>query len=351
MVQNRREEALADARRAVELSPDSAPARIALSYALQASFELEAARAALREAVRAQPGGRAGLGAARRARAVVRRSRRRAGGGRAGGGAGAGPRPHADGAGLRRADPDRHRARPRRRSSARSSSTRAEPLARLGLGLARIRAGDLEAGRRELEIAAALDPNNSLLRSYLGKAYFEERRGPLDAEQFQIAKELDPNDPTPWFYDAIRLQTENRPVEALRSLERSIALNDNRAVYRSRLLLDEDRATRGVSLAPDLRRPRASSSVALVEATKSLSQDPANWSAHRFLSDTYARLPRHEIARASELLQSQLLQPININPVQPSLAFTDLNIVTGVGPGRGRPSTSSRRCSSATARS
>ena len=80
---------------------------------------------------------------------------------------------------------------------ARDRAGLAEPLARLGLGLARIRAGDLEEGRRELEIAAALDPNNSLLRSYLGKAYFEERRGPLDAEQFQIAKQLDPNDPTP----------------------------------------------------------------------------------------------------------------------------------------------------------
>ena len=112
-----------------------------------------------------------------------------------------------------------------------------------------IRSGDLDAGGREIEIAVALDPNNSLLRSYLGKAYFEEKRDPLDAEQYAIAKELDPNDPTPWFYDAIRLQTENRPVEALRNLERSIELNDNRAVYRSRLLLDEDCATRGTSLA------------------------------------------------------------------------------------------------------
>ena len=41
----------------------------------------------------------------------------------------------------------------------------------------------------------------------------------------------------------------NRPVEALQSLQRSIELNDNRAVYRSRLRLDEDRATRSASLA------------------------------------------------------------------------------------------------------
>jgi tetratricopeptide (TPR) repeat protein len=124
----------------------------------------------------------------------------------------------------------------------------ANPLSRLGLGLAVIRSGALERGRKDIQIAAALDPNDSLIRSYLGKAYFEERRDPLDAEQYAIAKQLDPNDPTPWFYDAIRLQTVNRPVEALHNIQRSIELNDNRAVYRSRLLLDEDLAVRQVSL-------------------------------------------------------------------------------------------------------
>ncbi len=37
-----------------------------------------------------------------------------------------------------------------------------------------IRDGHLEEGRRQIEIAVALDPTNSLLRSYLGKAYYEE---------------------------------------------------------------------------------------------------------------------------------------------------------------------------------
>jgi Flp pilus assembly protein TadD len=67
------------------------------------------------------------------------------------------------------------------------------------LGLAKIRRGDLEGGRAEIEIAASLDPNTSLIRSYLGKAYFEEKRTNLDGPQYEIAKELDPNDPTPYF--------------------------------------------------------------------------------------------------------------------------------------------------------
>ena len=52
-----------------------------------------------------------------------------------------------------------------------------------------------------------------------------------------------------YLYDAVRKQNENRPVEALEDLQKSIARNDNRAVYRSRMLLDEDRAVRGANLA------------------------------------------------------------------------------------------------------
>jgi tetratricopeptide (TPR) repeat protein len=207
----------------------------------------------------------------------------------------------------------------------------AEPLARLGLGLAIIRSGDLEAGRKEIEIAAGLDPNDSLIRSYLGKAYFEERRDAIAGEQYAIAKELDPNDPTPWFYEAIRLQLDNRPVEALRELERSIALNDNRAVYRSRLLLDEDRATRGTSLAR-IYDDLGFQQLGINEASRSLALDPANTSAHRFLSDVYLGGRGFEISRVSELLQAQMLQDININPVQPSLSEANISLVARSGP-------------------
>ena len=122
-------------------------------------------------------------------------------------------------------------------------------MPRLGLGLAQIREGDLEQGRANLEVAVGLDGNDALLRAYLGKAYFEEVRDELANQQYAIAQELDPLDPTAYLYEAIKQQTENRPGEALDSLERSIELNDNRAVYRSRLLLDSDRAARGTSLA------------------------------------------------------------------------------------------------------
>lgn len=205
------------------------------------------------------------------------------------------------------------------------------PLPRLGLGLALIREGHLKEGRGEIEVAVSLDPGNSLIRSYLGKAYFEEKRDSLAGNQFVLAKTLDPGDPTPWFYNAILKQTINRPVEALHDLQKSIELNDNRAVYRSRLLLDEDLATRSSSLSriySDLQF----SQLALAEGYKSLNTDPSNHSAHRFLANSYSVLPRHEIAQVSERLQSQLLQPINIQPVSPELIQGSPYILEMTGP-------------------
>jgi hypothetical protein len=121
-------------------------------------------------------------------------------------------------------------------------------------------------------------------------------------------------------------------VEALQDLQKAMELNDNRAVYRSKLLLDSDEAARSAALAriySDLGFQQR----ALVEGWSALNTDPSNFSAHRFLADSYSIRPRHEIARVSELLQSQLLQPLNITPIQPRLAESDLFLIAAAGPG------------------
>lgn len=319
--------ALGDAERAIGLAPKSAAAGIALSYAQQALLRLDAARDTLLRVVEANPRNALAwsrlaelwleLGNVTRAREAIAVAAKLA--------------------------PDLERVQSIRgfialtefRFDTATDAFRtavalnsASPLARFGLGLATIRTGDLNQGRNDIEVAVGLDPNRSLLRSYLGKAYFAERREALAGEQYAIARELDPRDPTPWFYDAILKQSENRPVEALDDLERSIQLNDNRAVYRSRMLLDQDLASRQVSVGR-IYDNLGFEALGTLEATRSLTRDPANASAHRFLADVYAPQPRTEIARVSELLQAQLLQDININPVQPSLVETRLNIATG----------------------
>lgn len=208
----------------------------------------------------------------------------------------------------------------------------ADPLPHLGLGLALIRQGQLEQGRREIEYAASLDPSNALVRSYLGKAYYEEKRNKVATDQFDMAKDLDANDPTAWFYSAIQKQSTNRPVEALQDLQKSVELNDNRAVYRSRLLLDEDQAARNSGLAR-IYNDLGFEQLAQQQAFNSINHDFTNHSAHRFLAESYANRSRHEIGRVSELLQSQLLAPINITPIAPHLSETQLGVQPNAGPG------------------
>ena len=56
-------------------------------------------------------------------------------------------------------------------------------------------------------------------------------------------------DPTPLLYSALLKQQENRINEAIEDLETSEVLNKNRQIYRSRLLLNSDRAVQGANLA------------------------------------------------------------------------------------------------------
>jgi tetratricopeptide (TPR) repeat protein len=328
--QNNKASATDLATRAVSLDPQSPTARIALSYAQQALFDIRGATASVQEAVRATPND--AYARSRLAELWLMQGW------------------------LNRALEEAQRAVSIKPELARTHTVlgfaylmqvkiadsraafekairldSADPLSRLGLGLAIIRRGGLEEGRREIEIAASLDVNNSLIRSYLGKAYYEEKRENLSATQLGIAKELDPKDPTPWFYDAILKQSVNRPVEALQDIQKSIELNDNRAVYRSKLLMDSDLAARSASQG-QIYNNLGFQQLGLIEGRNSVATDPTNFSAHRLLADSYLAQPRAGTARVSELLQSQLMQPININPVQASLALNNLQILQGTGP-------------------
>jgi tetratricopeptide (TPR) repeat protein len=331
VVQNDKDRALQVAQQAVRVAPESATAQIALSYAQQARFDLEGARASLEKAVKLDPQNtlawarlaeiQASFGELKKALKAAQKA------------VALEPNLARTQTVLGFAYLQQVKTKPAKEAFARAIALdQADPLPRLGLGLAQIREGQLDAGSRDLEVAASLAPNNALVRSYLGKAYYEEKRTGLDEREYAVAKELDPQDPTPWFYDAIAKQTTNRPVEALQDMEQAIARNDNRAVYRSRLLLDADLAARSASLGR-IYSDLGFQQLALVEGWKSVNTDPTNFSAHRFLADSYSILPRHEIARVSELLQSQLLQPINITPIQPRLAESNLFLISAGGPG------------------
>ena len=186
----------------------------------------------------------------------------------------------------------------------------------LGRGLCRIRQGNSAGGVEDLMVAAALEPQRSLLRSYLGKAYTQVNEFDLAGKELNRAINLDTNDPTPLLYSALLKQQQNRINEAIGDLEASQKLNDNRSLFRSRLLLDEDLAVSSANLA-SIYQDAGMTDVSVREASRAVTYDYANASAHLFLSDSYNALRdptrfnlRYETVWFNELLLANLLSPI-----------------------------------------
>jgi tetratricopeptide (TPR) repeat protein len=207
----------------------------------------------------------------------------------------------------------------------------AAPLPRLGLALTAIQEGDLLGGRQQLEIAVALDPADAITRSYMAKVYAAEHRDDLTISQLDLAMGFDPLDPTPWLYAALQKLRTNRPIEALQDLRAAMEKNGHRTVLRSRLGMDEDLATRSGGLGR-LHTELGFGQLALVDAWHAVADEPADYANHRLLADVYATAPRHEIARVSELLLSQLLQPINVTPIKAQLAQPSQFVAERLGP-------------------
>ena len=186
----------------------------------------------------------------------------------------------------------------------------------LGRGLTSIRKGREEEGRRDMQVAAALEPNRSILRSYLGKAASQVGSNAKANLELDRAKKLDPNDPTPWLYSAIQRKQENRYNEAVADLEKSLELNDSRRVYRSQFLLDQDRAVRSTNLA-NIYLKEGMEEQSVREAIRAVNKDYGSAAAHLFLANSYDALRdpnrvvlRYETAWLNELLLSNLLSPV-----------------------------------------
>ncbi|MCB0335105.1 MAG: TonB-dependent receptor, partial [Bdellovibrionales bacterium] len=164
---------------------------------------------------------------------------------------------------------------------------------------------------RYLEQAVHIAPTNALYRSYLGKAMFEMDQASNADNEYELAIALDENDPTPYLYRAFSKVSQNQLVSALQDVEASIARNDNRAVYRSRLLLDQDSGTRSAGLSKVFTE-LGFNQAARVEAIKSIQSDYSNYSAHRLLAESYDNATLLD-SRLSELRVASLLSPLSFN--------------------------------------
>jgi tetratricopeptide (TPR) repeat protein len=160
-----------------------------------------------------------------------------------------------------------------------------------------------------------MEPRRAVLRSYLGKALGDSGDPRRARHELELARQLDPDDPTAWLYSALLAEDYNRINDAVQDLEKSQELNDNRSVYRSSLLLDQDRAVRSANLAR-LYDEAGLTDVAVREANKAVEADYDNYSAHLFLANSYDNLRaqspvdlRYETPAYTEYLLASLLGP------------------------------------------
>ena len=193
------------------------------------------------------------------------------------------------------------------------------------IGLANIafRNRNFSRGLTEMLTATLLEPRVSLYQSSLGKALYQTRSFDKALEVYDYAKTLDPNDPTPYLYKGIALSDLYRPGEAIQEINKSIELNDNTAVFRSRLMLDRDLAVRNTDIA------RAYGQLGLGDwsyskALTAVKDDPLNPSAHLFLSSAYAATRQQVGAAGSELLLYRLLSPANENTFSGYTDYTQM---------------------------
>ncbi len=153
----------------------------------------------------------------------------------------------------------------------------------LGLAIYSFRYREFHRGLEEMLTATLLDPRVASYQTELGKALFQTRAFDRALEVYEYAKTLDPKDPTPYFYRGIALSDLNRAGEAVQEINKSIELNDNVAMFRSRSLLDQDLAVRNYSLAKSYQQ-LGLNEWALSKAVTAVKYNPYDSSAHLFLS-------------------------------------------------------------------
>jgi tetratricopeptide (TPR) repeat protein len=188
----------------------------------------------------------------------------------------------------------------------------------LGLSIYHFRHRDYKKGLEEALTATLLDPRVSLYQTELGKALYQSRSFGKALEVYDYAKTLDPKDPTPYLYKGIALTDLNRPGEAVQEINKSIELNDNVALFKTRLALDRDRAVRNTNLARSYQQ-LGLQEWAFSKAVTAVKNDPTNSSAHLFLRDSFdVNGPFFDnglffSARESEALLYRMLAPANQN--------------------------------------
>ncbi len=186
----------------------------------------------------------------------------------------------------------------------------------LGLGLTDIRQGDRKDGLSEIQTAVTVEPTRAFFYSYHGRALSSNDQIESARRDLKLALAMDSMDPTPYLFMALNEGKDYKFNEAVDDLGKSVEKNENRLLYRSKFLIEQDEAVRSANLAV-IYQDDGMNDLALREATRAVDEDFLNASAHLFLSNAYDALRdpqrislRYEDAWFNERLLANLLAPV-----------------------------------------
>ncbi len=191
----------------------------------------------------------------------------------------------------------------------------------LGLALACMRKGRVADAMEAVTTAVLVEPKRALFVSYWAKMLYQVKRFDRALAALSQAKKLDPLDPTPFLYEALILRDLNRPVEAVAALNQAVRLNDNRAVYRSRFLLDQDLAVKNIDQSI-VFQDLGLSEWARIKALAAVKTDYGNSAAHTFLAGSLLAMEDRLRSSASENLLGLMLQKANLNSLNTFQEYT-----------------------------
>ncbi len=312
--------ALEAAQKGVKAAPDSSSAFLVLSYAYQAGFDLDNAMAAADNALSMDPtyvpalAARAALflGAGRTddAMKMIASAYKKAP---------ENPEVLNLKGFVQLAERDIEAAKESFKSALNQDPGMGEP--HLGLALVHMRMGNTADAMEEITTAVLAEPRRSVFVSYWAKMLYQVKRFDRALQALDFAKTLDPQDPTPFLYEAIILRDLNRPTEAVAAITEAIRLNGNRAVYRSRFLLDRDLAVKNINqviIYQDLGLVDWARSKALA----SVKTDYNNSAAHTFLAGSLLAMDDRLRSGSSENLLGLMLQQANLNSLNTFQDYT-----------------------------
>lgn len=205
-------------------------------------------------------------------------------------------------------------------------------MAHLGKALESTRNKRYESALESISKAVAVEPANAGLLNYYAKILYTIGRKDRALEVLQRAQELDPYDPSPLYIEAIIERDRHRDARAIALLHKAEELNDNRGVYRSKQLLDSDRATNSADLTLAFD-PFDFFAWAESRSRNAVAQSPNNYNAHLMYASSLSKQSGKELAFAAENFKSRLLTPYDGNPLDIANDYTDFfeqNVAKGV---------------------